>query len=175
MPTTTLRITWQRLHPEAEVPRRSTERAGARDLKAFLLASPTRLWAANEESVRAPDRDPHERDGTPFVDLPPGARAIVPTGLRARLPEAHVALILPRSGTSFRTTLALANAPGLVDEDYPGEWGILVKNDGPAPLRIFHGDRIAQMLVVKAEQLDDEEGEVERTTDRAGGFGSTGR
>lgn len=169
------RIVWQRLHPDAAIPRRSTERAGARDLAAFLLGSPTRIWSASEESLRGPDRDPYERAGTPFVDLPPGARGIVPTALRARLPEAHVALVLPRSGTSYRTTLALANAPGLIDEDYPGEWGVLVKNDGPAPLRIFHGDRIAQVLFVRAEQLEDEEGEVAPTTDRAGGFGSTGR
>ena len=167
-------IVWQRLHPDVAIPRRATAHSGARDLRAFLLGSPTRIWTANAESVRGPDRDARERDGTPFVDVPPRARAIVPTGLKARLPEGHVGLVLPRSGTSYRTTLVLANAPGLIDADYAEEWGILVKNDGTERLRVFHGDRIAQLLVVRAEQLEDVEGVVERSTDRAGGFGSTG-
>lgn len=170
MPT----IVWQRLHPDVAIPHRATAHAGARDLRAFLLGSPTRIWAESEESVRGPDRDARERDGTPFVDVPPGARAIVPTGLKARLPEGHVGLVLPRSGTSYRTKLVLANAPGLIDQDYADEWGVLVRNTGTEALRVFHGDRIAQLLVVRAEQLEDAEGVVERSTDRAGGFGSTG-
>jgi dUTP pyrophosphatase len=73
-----------------------------------------------------------------------------------------------------KTDLVIANAPGTVDADYPDEWCVPVKNGGTAPLVIAHGERIAQMVLSKFEVLDFAAGVVSRSTDRAGGFGSTG-
>ena len=101
-------------------------------------------------------------------------RAIIPLGFRASLPAGYEAQIRPRSGTSFRTSLAIANSPGTIDPDYNAEWGVLVRNDGPGTIVITHGERIAQMVIARYEVLEFEEGEVRRSTERDGGFGSTG-
>ena len=108
------------------------------------------------------------------LTLAPGEKALVPLGFKARLPAGFEAQIRPRSGTSVKTDLVIANAPGTVDADYPDEWCVPVKNGGPAPLVIRHGDRIAQMVIARFEVLDFTTGSVGQTTDRAGGFGSTG-
>ena len=127
-------------------------------------------------------RGANQYDGVPrsygdgvVLEIEPGERAIVPLGFRASLPEGFEAQIRPRSGTSFKTSLVIANSPGTIDPDYNGEWGVLVRNDGSAPLQISHGDRIAQMVIARYEVLEFEEAEVTRSTDRDGGFGSTGR
>jgi dUTP pyrophosphatase len=69
----------------------------------------------------------------------------------------------------------IVNSPGTIDADYPDEWCVPVKNGGVAPLVIRHGERIAQMVLMRFETLPFEFGQVGRTTERAGGFGSTGR
>jgi dUTP pyrophosphatase len=119
------------------------------------------------------ERDATGADATSLV-LAPGEKALVPLGFRARLPDGHEAQIRPRSGTSVKTDLVIANAPGTVDPDYPDEWCVPVKNGGAAPLAITHGERIAQMIVARFEVVEFTPGTVGRTTDRSGGFGSTG-
>lgn len=120
------------------------------------------------------ERAPGETASGLALELLPGERAIVPLGFRASLPAGYEAQIRPRSGTSFKTSLAIANSPGTIDPDYNGEWGVLVRNDGSSPIFIVHGERIAQMVIARYEVLKFEEGTVRRTTDRDGGFGSTG-
>ena len=108
------------------------------------------------------------------ITLAPGERALIPLGFKAQLPVGFEAQIRPRSGTSVKTDLVIANAPGTVDADYPDEWCVPVKNGGPRPLVIVHGDRIAQMVLCRFAVLDFAAGTVGRSTDREGGFGSTG-
>jgi dUTP pyrophosphatase len=98
----------------------------------------------------------------------------VPLGFKARLPRGFEAQVRPRSGTTFKRGLQIPNAPGTVDADFPDEWMVLVRNANTHPLRIEHGERIAQMVLHRFEVLGFEEGNVSISTDRAGGFGSTG-
>lgn len=109
------------------------------------------------------------------VVLEPGARALVPTGLRMAIPEGYEVQIRPRSGLALKHGITLPNTPGTIDSDYRGPLGVIVMNAGQAAFEIAHGDRIAQMIVapvLRAEftlvdTLDD-------TARGAGGFGSTG-
>jgi dUTP pyrophosphatase len=110
------------------------------------------------------------------VEVGPGERALIPTGLAVAIPEGFAGLVLPRSGLASRTGLTLANAPGLIDSGYRGEITCAVVNlDREAPVSIRRGDRVAQLLVVPVPPVDprwtDELPESERGE---GGFGSTG-
>ena len=110
------------------------------------------------------------------VSMQPGARALITTGLRLAIPVGFEVQIRPRSGLALKYGITLANAPGTIDSDYRGPLGVILLNTGAKVFTIFHGDRVAQMVlapVVQADftlamQLDD--------TDRGqGGFGSTGQ
>jgi dUTP pyrophosphatase len=110
------------------------------------------------------------------VLMQPGARALITTGLRLAIPVGFEVQIRPRSGLALKYGITLANAPGTIDSDYRGPLGVILLNTGAKVFTIFHGDRVAQMVlapVVQADftlamQLDD--------TDRGqGGFGSTGQ
>jgi len=110
------------------------------------------------------------------VEVAPGQRAMVPTGLAVAIPEGYAGLVLPRSGLASRQGLTLANAPGLIDAGYRGEVICAVVNLDPAtPVRISLGDRIAQLLVVAVPDLTPVLVEELPPTKRGeGGFGSTG-
>jgi dUTP pyrophosphatase len=109
------------------------------------------------------------------VVLVPGARVLVPTGLRIAVPGGYEVQLRPRSGLALKHGITLPNSPGTIDSDYRGPLGVIVMNAGDAPFEITHGARIAQMVVapvvqarfVPVEALDD-------TARGAGGFGSTG-
>lgn len=165
-------ILFERLHEDVEIPARATAQSAGHDLKAFLLGdSKVKISCGGQLS----ERSPAASSGGVAIEVQPGERAIVPLGFRATLPDGFEAQIRPRSGTSFKTSLAIANSPGTIDPDYNGEWGVLVRNDGQEAIVITHGERIAQMVLARYEVLEFEEGSVRRTTDRDGGFGSTGQ
>lgn len=108
--------------------------------------------------------------------LAPGAREIVPTGLRVTIPEGFEVQVRPRSGLAFRHGITLANAPGTIDSDYRGPLGVLLVNLGADQFQINHGDRIAQLVVAPVVQAAFEMTEALDSTARGvGGFGSTGR
>lgn len=110
------------------------------------------------------------------VDLAPGERRLVPTGVRIALPAGYVGLVNPRSGLAARLGLSIVNAPGTIDSGYRGEIKVaLVNTDPMTPIHLTAGDRIAQLVVVPVvratfvpvDHLDD--------TERGqGGHGSTG-
>ncbi len=109
------------------------------------------------------------------VVLQPGARALVPTGLRIEIPRGFEAQIRPRSGLALKHGVTLANAPGTIDADYRGPLGVIMLNTGQEAYEIAHGDRIAQMIVAPVVQAQFELVDELGATDRgAGGFGSTG-
>lgn len=109
------------------------------------------------------------------LTLAPGARALVPTGLRIALPAGYEAQIRPRSGLALKHGITLPNAPGTIDADYRGPLGVIVMNAGDKPFEIRHGDRIAQMVVAPVVQARFAEADALDDTARgAGGFGSTG-
>ena len=114
--------------------------------------------------------------GKASVTLEPGARALIPTGLRIEIPLGYEVQVRPRSGLALKHGITLPNTPGTIDSDYRGPLGVIVLNAGQEAFEITHGERIAQLVVapvVQAEfELVDALGETERG---AGGFGSTGR
>lgn len=108
--------------------------------------------------------------------IPPGGRALVPTGLRIALPEGYEAQIRPRSGLALRHGVTLPNSPGTIDADYRGEIGVILMNLGQEPFIVEPGDRIAQMVVAPVARVAWSEAEALDATERGeGGFGSTGR
>ncbi len=108
--------------------------------------------------------------------LAPGARALVPTGLRIEIPEGYEVQIRPRSGLALKHGITLVNAPGTIDSDYRGPLGVIVMNAGTDAFTLTHGDRIAQMVVAPVIRAGFAEVKALGGSERgAGGFGSTGR
>jgi dUTP pyrophosphatase len=113
---------------------------------------------------------------TADLEVGPGERAMVPTGIAVAIPEGHAGLVLPRSGLASRQGLTLANAPGLIDSGYRGEVICAVVNLDPThPVKIGRGDRIAQLVVVPVAAVEPVEvADLPPSERGTGGFGSTG-
>ncbi|CAB4562694.1 MAG: dUTP diphosphatase [Actinobacteria bacterium] len=111
------------------------------------------------------------------IDLKPGERALVPTGISIALPDGYVALVHPRSGLAIKHGVTMVNAPGTVDAGYRGELScILINHDPTESVTFKKGDRIAQLVIQKVERAVFTEVEHLPGSDRGtGGFGSTGR
>lgn len=159
------------LHADAESPRRATQGSAGYDLFAYLAGRTAecsdghRRWS----EVAREAKEPPAR-----ILLPAHAMALIPLGFKARLPNGYEAQIRPRSGAAFKRGLGIPNAPGTVDSDFPDEWRVIVRNMTDAPVEIQHGERIAQMVLHRYEVLPFVDGAVGVTTERVGGFGSTG-
>ena len=109
------------------------------------------------------------------LELGPGERALVPTGLSIALPADHEAQIRPRSGLAIKHGVTVLNTPGTIDADYRGEIKVILINHGKEPFTIKRGMRIAQMVVEKFEHVEwDVVESLEETERGEGGFGSTG-
>jgi dUTP pyrophosphatase len=110
------------------------------------------------------------------LELPPGRRALVPTGVAIALPPGYVGLVHPRSGMAHRLGVTVLNAPGTVDAGYRGEIMVnLINHDPAATATIARGDRIAQLVVQRVERADFEVAEELSDTSRGvDGHGSTG-
>jgi dUTP pyrophosphatase len=110
------------------------------------------------------------------VEIPPGGRALVPTGVAIALPDGFVGLVHPRSGLAARLGVTVLNAPGTVDAGYRGEILVnLVNHDRDTPAKISRGDRIAQLVVQRVERADFHVvDELPGSRRGAGGHGSTG-
>ena len=109
------------------------------------------------------------------IVIEPGARELVPTGLRIELPEGFEGQVRPRSGLALKSGVTVLNAPGTIDSDYRGEVAVILVNHGKEPFEIVRGARIAQLVRAPVTQADIiEVGEIGTTQRGAGGFGSTG-
>ncbi|GAA2557302.1 dUTP diphosphatase [Pseudonocardia hydrocarbonoxydans] len=112
---------------------------------------------------------------TADVVLAPGRRELVGTGVAVALPPGYAGFVHPRSGLAARTGLSIVNAPGTVDSGYRGEIRVCLVNLGQEELRLARGDRIAQLVVQRVEQVRFVEVDVLPVSERgAGGHGSTG-
>ncbi len=114
-------------------------------------------------------------EDAPIV-LAPGARALVPTGLTIALARGFEAQVRPRSGLALKHGITCLNSPGTIDADYRGEVGVILANLGAEAFVVNRGERIAQMVIARYEQIDwIEVDSLDDTARGAGGFGSTGR
>jgi dUTP pyrophosphatase len=143
-----MRIPFRRLRPEAREPTRAHAGDAGYDLRSV------------EE-----------------VNLPPGGRALVRTGISVAIPEGYAGLVLPRSGLAMRHGIAPVNTPGLIDSGYRGEIMVpLLNHDRESTFRVERGTRIAQLVLTRAEDVTFAEVEkLEAGTDGRGegGFGSS--
>jgi dUTP pyrophosphatase len=119
------------------------------------------------------------RARTAATITPCGGRALVPTGIAIAIPHGFAGFVLPRSGNALHHGVGLANSPGLIDSAYRGEIMVVLLNTDPdAAFHVQRGDRIAQLVVQRVEQVDwIEVSSLEGFDglDRGGGFGHTGR
>ncbi|MCK5930898.1 MAG: dUTP diphosphatase [Fulvimarina manganoxydans] len=128
----------------------------------------------------------YETDGAAGADLraaidtdlvlQPGARALVPSGLRFAIPDGYEMQVRPRSGLAARQGVTVLNTPGTVDSDYRGEVMVILINLGDQPVTIARGDRIAQIVLSPVTRGTFFEGAaLDETLRGGGGFGSSGR
>jgi len=109
------------------------------------------------------------------IELKPGARQLVPTGISIALPRGFEAQVRPRSGLALNHGITLINSPGTIDSDYRGEIKCPMINHGDTVFRITRGMKIAQMIIARHEIAELEEvRELPASARGAGGFGSTG-
>ncbi|MEO8560580.1 MAG: dUTP diphosphatase [bacterium] len=160
----------ERLYDDVVLPVRATAGSAGFDLRAHLRGRRVRC----SNGVAQSERDAVEAAGEWTVLLAPGEMALIPLGFRTRLPQGIEGQVRPRSGQAFKHALTVPNAPGTIDSDYAEEWMVIVRNDAPIARTIAHGERIAQVVFARFAELAFEESGVRRTTERAGGFGSTG-
>jgi len=109
------------------------------------------------------------------ITIPPGERAVIPTGVAIAIPIGYEAQIRPRSGLALKHGIGLLNTPGTIDADYRGEIKVILINLGHMPFEVKRGDRIAQMVIQPVIAVSWEEvNDLPDSERMAGGFGHTG-
>jgi len=141
-------ISVQRLDAELPLPRRAHEGDAGVDLY------------AREDVVLAPG----------------GGRALMPTGIAIAIPLGFAGFVLPRSGLALNNGISVVNAPGLIDSHYRGELKVVLLNTDPSrPYHVHRGDRIAQLVIQRVEEVTWTEVDSLDENNRGGGFGHSGR
>lgn len=109
------------------------------------------------------------------VTLKPGARQLIPTGIRIAIPEGYEGQVRARSGLALKRGLGMVNAPGTIDADYRGEIGVILINWSEEPQTVTRGERIAQLVISPIARAEITETDLLSDTKRGdGGFGHTG-
>ena len=125
-------------------------------------------------SLLAAGLDVRANNSEPIV-LEPLGRAMVPTGLYLEIPAGYEVQVRPRSGLAAKKGVTVLNAPGTIDADYRGEVCVILVNLSSEPFVIEKGERVAQLVLARVEQLEWEETDSLADSERGtGGFGSTG-
>jgi len=118
--------------------------------------------------------DLHAREDA--IIAPNGGRTLMPTGIAIAIPKGYAGFVLPRSGNALKHGLSAANSPGLIDSLYRGELKVILLNTDPTrPYHVHRGDRIAQLVIQKVEEVCWVEVDELDANDRGGGFGHSGR
>ena len=150
------------------LPKYETPASAGVDLKAELSK-------INEKFLFATRIVRNEDNTINHLIIEPGGRALIPTELYTAIPVGYEVQIRPRSGLALKQGITVLNTPGTIDADYRNGWGvILMNNDLMNEFRVYQGDRIAQAVLAKIEQIEWEEVDELESTERAGGFGHTG-
>jgi dUTP pyrophosphatase len=154
------------------LPQYETPKSAGMDIRADFSRvtpeNPIKAWG-NAEVIFA-----GEHHTKTLLRLDPGARALIPTGLFSAIPEGYEIQLRPRSGLAIKKGLNLINCIGTIDADYRQEWGVPVVNQGLEAIWIEDGERICQAILNKVEKIEWVEVKSLDSTERAGGFGSTG-
>lgn len=158
-------VIFEPLFPDVEIPSSGSSGAAGYDVRAYLRGRIVQIAKGlTVKSVHVVEE----------LIIPPGGRAAIPLGFRARLPQNIEGQIRLRSSVGFKKGLTIPNAPGTIDPDYPGEWLVIVSNSLSESVSVKHGERIAQVVFSRFNRINWAVGIVQRTSDRRGGLGSTG-
>jgi len=158
-------VKFERVHDDAKKPERATNGAAALDVFAIGVGD---RFDPERKIIH------HLREDGPYT-INPGEAALFVIGIKFEFPPGHVCLVNPRSGLSMKRRIELGNAPGIVDEDFRGEAGVLLTNEGDEPQTINYHDRIAQLLFLRRPMpYFREVKKLDETLRGDGGFGSTG-
>ena len=155
-----------------DLPRYETELSAGVDVRADFSRvtpnAPIKLYGEGEIIFKG------EGHSKVLLRLEPGSRALIPTGLFTAIPAGHEIQVRPRSGLALKAGLTVLNTPGTIDADYRKEIGVILINLGTETAWIEDGERIAQFILNKVEQIEWQSVESLDATNRSGGFGSTG-
>lgn len=175
----TIQLRYRKLHPSVADLTFATEHSACFDLRACFPTNLTRIEGFNAESTHITTPISTViglNNNSRATIINPGERMMIPTGIIFDIPEGYSVRIHARSGLALKAGLVMANSEGVIDSDYTEETKVIVLNISHIPIRINHGDRIAQaeMVPVLNYHLDSTIKEITQKTNRAGGFGSTG-
>ncbi len=135
-----------------------------------------------ERGALVPEYKTHDAAGADIcaridspVVIPPGGRALIPTGVFLEIPQGYEVQVRPRSGLAFKKGITVLNSPGTIDADYRGEVGVLLVNLGSEPWECTDGERIAQLVTAPvARSIFAPAASLSATARGEGGYGSTG-
>ena len=150
-----------------ELPKYETPQSAGMDLKADL-------WSIQEKFLFGAQVVYNLDNTIAGIQILPGGRALIPTEIYTAIPMGYEVQVRPRSGLALKHGITVLNTPGTIDADYRNGWGVILMNLGQEPFMVKQGDRIAQGVLAKVEQIEWEEVEELDSTERGGGFGSTG-
>lgn len=151
-----------------ELPKYETPQSAGMDLKADL-------WSIQEKFLFGAQVVYNVDNTIAGIQILPGGRALIPTEIYTAIPTGYEVQIRPRSGLALKQGITVLNTPGTIDADYRNGWGVILMNLGQEPFMVKQGDRIAQAILAKVEQIEWEEVEELDSTERGlGGFGHTG-
>jgi dUTP pyrophosphatase len=170
------KLKYFKLHDDVEQPVFATSGSACFDIYAYLHKPVTVHRMHNYKEKIHPERIQWEDIEELQISILPGDRILIPTGLIFDIPEGYSVRIHPRSSISLKKGLSLTNGEGIIDSDYYHETYIMFTNTSADEVRITHGERIAQGELVQKEiyELEETLRQPEQTTQRVGGFGSTG-
>ena len=150
------------------LPQYETPQSAGMDLKADL-------WSIQEKFLFGSAIIRNMDNTIAWIVINPGGRALIPTELYTAIPAGYEVQVRPRSGLALKSGITVLNTPGTIDADYRNGWGVILMNQGTEPFIVKQGDRIAQAVLAKVEQIEWEEVDELDSTERGlGGFGHTG-
>lgn len=150
-----------------ELPKYETPESAGQDLRADLTKITSDKFLFNTTTVS-------DNGVITELNIHPGGRALIPTGLNTLFLKDYEAQIRPRSGLALKYGITVLNSPGTIDADYRLDWGVILMNSGSETFTVKQGDRIAQVVWVKIERAVWEEVDSLEASERDGGFGHSG-
>jgi dUTP pyrophosphatase len=158
---------YYKLYSDVVDPEFATSGSACIDIRAYLIDGEVIKTHSNTWAVTV-------KDG--IINLTPGARALIPTGIVFNIPNSYSVRLHPRSGLAFKRGLTLSNCEGVIDSDYVEEVFVSIINSSLDEVQIEHGERIAQAEMIRSLfwSIKETRTRPERKSQRIGGFGSTG-
>ncbi len=169
-------LKFYKLYPDVMDPHFGTGQSACFDLHAHFTNKAVRVYDANNDLITVTPVPGVMDDGRRGVLIRPGCRALIPTGLIFKIPEGYSVRLFSRSSVGIARGLPLVHGVGVIDSDYFSEAVVPLHNITNETLAVGYGERVAQAELVELPKYDLIETDVEpaQTTDRVGGFGSTG-